>query len=89
MEQIKEQTTISKEVFLDEYYKQFKPGLNKTKLYRCNMTGDKINVLSDVKYIQYEDGYTYKWDMIVEYMEYIYSIYGTENISIYRYWIAY
>lgn len=87
MEQIQEQLIVSKEIFLEEYYKTFKHcKLSNTtpniRLYRCNMTGNKINTLSETQYIQYQDGHIYKWDIFVEYINYIYSIYSSENITI-------
>lgn len=86
MEKIKEQIIITKEIFIQEYYKHFEDQNNQTttdkKLFTCNMTGDKINVLSDIPYIKYADGHVYKWDMIVDYIDYIYSFYQYENIMI-------
>jgi len=88
MKQIEEQVTITKEEFLNnylKYYNAIESPPSKIKLFNCNMTGYKINTLSDMQYIQYKDGYTYKWEMIVEYIEYIYSIYGDENIKFIEY----
>ena len=84
MEKITEQIIVSRGDFLDNYLKYYNALeiSSSTKLFNCNMSGDKINTLSDTLYIQYRDGHTYKWDMIGEYIEYIYSIYKEENINI-------
>ena len=86
MEQISEEYIIKQKEFIKEYYNDFlsiENNLNnKIKLFRCNFTGDKINILSNEKYIKYSDGHIYKWDVFVEYIDYLYSIYDTINIRV-------
>lgn len=86
MEQIIEEYVIEKETFIKEYYNDFKsldnPLNNNIKLFNCNFTGNNINILSDEKYIQYSDGYIYKWDIFEEFINYLYSIYESVNISL-------
>ena len=89
MEHILEQKSISKKQFLIKYLEDYNIKNeskhlidSKTKLFKCNMTGEEINILSNELYIKYDDGYIYKWDIFMEYINYIYSIYESNNIKL-------